>query len=363
MRVSSTSSTKVSNAETPRLLALYGQGDDRPIVYEENGVAVYRASAVGECLRALVAARMEYQPAKDPEYLTRAAAEGNLHEPDIQQKVRDMGLELIEAQDQVEVPIIKDRVVIRGHVDGIVTGDMLGKLVPNLRKGSPLPKETDMKAVLEAKTMSRRVFDEWERGRFGAKVRYAYQVSCYMKAQGDVPAIYAVKRRDDGFMEYTWIDKPPIPWERIKWRVLESERWARRFQLPPCDVDRQWGCAYWFLHEEEDPGAVDDLPIDEEMLMILEDLAPVYRDAKDREKVAKDEANEMKDRIRELMMGKSRVDLKDFIITWVTQQRMSFDYKLLLEEIKQGLEIDRTLERYQRPYTVEYPLVKERDTP
>lgn len=343
-------------------LVLYGGGDDRPIVYPDGDKMIYRASAVGDCLRALVAAGLQYEALPDPAYLTRAAAEGNLHEPDIVDKVLGMGLEDTGAQDELDVQVVRNQVYLRGHMDGNLHGAMV-KVVPHLREGSPVPLQSDEHAVLEAKTMSRRIFEEWQRGRFGVKVRYAYQVSTYMYGAGRavgkdfLPALYAVKRRDDGFMEYTWIPEPPIKWERIRKRVLDAERWRLRGELPPCDIDRQWGCAYWFLHEEDDGEMAPVVSVSDEIKGMLAEILPVYRDAKDREKAAKLEADEMKDRIHQLMDQATKVDVEGYTVSWVTQHREKTDYKRMIADM--GI-TDEQLAKYKEPFVVEYPLVKEK---
>lgn len=331
--------------------------DNRPIVYYEGDNVIYRASSVGSCVRALVAAGLEYEPVETPDYLSRAAAEGNLHEADIQNKVRAMGFQVDDSQPEIQIEIT-DGVFLRGHMDGIVTGPAAENLVGKLRNGSPQPDPNVNQMVLEAKTMSRSVFDSWKKRRFDSKPAYAYQVTAYMKATG-LPALYAVKRRDDGLMEYTFLPETPVPWETVEAKILKAEEWRLKGELPPCDIENTWGCAYWYLHEEDDDitNPADDLS--ETSKRLLAQIAPKYRDLKNIEKEAKSEAAQLKPQIHTLMGGFDTVEVDGWRITWVVQERTGWNMDLLVADVAEG-DFDKTLDRYRTTFTVEYPLIKKK---
>src|SRR5690606_24133379 len=93
--------------------------DDRPIVYTEGHRRVYRASALGSCLRALVAAGLGMTPSEPHEVMMRAAEFGTRHDAGILEWLqRHKGFRIVEQQVPVEL-VVGSRYVLRGHVDAI----------------------------------------------------------------------------------------------------------------------------------------------------------------------------------------------------------------------------------------------------
>ena len=97
-------------------------GDDRAIAYQEDDVSVYRASGLGSCVTALVAAKAGHEKARS-EYsekiLVDAAREGNLHEGSVIHTLKtEHGWRIEGSQDLMEMKILGSRVIIRGHIDG-----------------------------------------------------------------------------------------------------------------------------------------------------------------------------------------------------------------------------------------------------
>src|SRR5918992_1081323 len=91
--------------------------DDRPSVYVEGDRVVYRASAVGGCLRALVACRLGYTPLPFDEGSELRMNEGVLHEPAILAALEKDGWIVAGQQREVELTV-GGTIVIRGHIDG-----------------------------------------------------------------------------------------------------------------------------------------------------------------------------------------------------------------------------------------------------
>ena len=89
--------------------------DNRASAYREGDISIYRASAIGSCTKALVAAMLGYKedrPAFTHNILTNAAKEGNLHEDAIVAELQDTyGWRVWASQDIVEEQVI----VIRGR--------------------------------------------------------------------------------------------------------------------------------------------------------------------------------------------------------------------------------------------------------
>lgn len=239
--------------------------DNRPDVYtEEDGKVVYRASALGNCTRALVAiGRDNYQEAmgKDRvDLLERSADEGDLHEDAVRKKLIREGYELVSSQELIEVEVIKG-VVVRGHTDGVIT-------LSTKTKG----------VLLEVKSMSNKRFDRWVKQGFDGFPKFAFQISAYMKAYPGRDVLYVVKRREDGFEQRTTIpaDSPPVSWKAIRKKVLTAESHRRkRASFPDCDLtpqERFW-CPFFYLHDEEDPVEQPSEMTDEDKA-VLADLIP-----------------------------------------------------------------------------------------
>lgn len=223
--------------------------DERPMVYGEAERFVYRMSACGSCVRALVAARLGFQPEPAPRALEEAAEEGALLEPGVLEHLEREGWRIADRQREVEIPL--PSALIRGHVDGIATREGGEVLVGDrlVRPGERL--------VVEVKTMSRAVFARWLAGGFEDNYfrRYAVQVSLAMHATG-LPGLYVVYCRErpeppGGRWSVRVLDEPPVPVQDILLRMAEVEFAARRGELPPCDTEHRSFCPYRYLHEDE----------------------------------------------------------------------------------------------------------------
>ena len=229
--------------------------DDRPSGYTENGDSIYRASSAGMCLTALVASRLGYQPARaefSQNVLTNAAKEGNLHEGAIVEELKaTYGYRVWGSQDTFTMKVIP-HVFFRGHIDGFC-----------------IPKGARNNRLLEIKTMSKARFRKWKNlGSIRTRLisdefsSYGYQISVYMQAYDNIPAIYVVKNRDSGELTIDELKLPPYPYKEIKKKIIQAEMWAKKQELPPCTASSsdQFFCAYPYLH---DGNIFDDEPADE----------------------------------------------------------------------------------------------------
>ncbi len=235
--------------------------DNRSIVYHENGNTIYRASAVGSCIKALVAAGLGYQehrPANTSDILDLAAEEGNLHEDAIIDRLAADGYRFDPAAQQViEIRVIPN-VYIRGHIDGIVK-----------------PPKAQHRRVFEAKSMSKDRFKRWKAGGFDQSefFRYAVQISCYMEALG-MNAVYAVKDRNSGELDIQELKTPPIAWDYIKRKVITAQQHILREKLPDCVASsgEKYFCAFGYLHDE-DYGEHDDGEVDHSTQTLIAEFA------------------------------------------------------------------------------------------
>ncbi|MGC9030085.1 MAG: hypothetical protein ACP5LD_10485 [Desulfomonilaceae bacterium] len=213
---------------------------EHPIFYFDGERPVYRASAVGQCLRALTAARIGYEPLAQTDFLALAAKEGKRHEEWIIGEMTAEGWTITRRQETINIRL--PAFDIRGHIDGVAVW----------RSG-----ENAAKYLLEIKTMSRFRFSTFKRQGFAAFPEYAAQVTVYHKAI-QLPILYMVKCRDTGEIDRYELPKPPKTFEEVYDRLLTVEILGRKGRLadPPNDCqpfDRN-NCPYRYLCESERRG-------------------------------------------------------------------------------------------------------------
>ncbi len=312
-----------------------------PTVYNDGDIMVVRASGLGSCVRALSAYGRyeEVIPLQRKEMLGRTAQEGNLHESTVIDHLRNEGYDVTDSQGIVSLSVIKDRVEVRGHVDGII-GDT---------------------HVAEVKTMSKSRFDDYQRHGLDAFPKYQWQLSAYMYAVGemvghDVKAIYAVKRRDDGLIDVKEIESPPIDFITIKKKLLDvwSHRKART--LPACDItgNEQFWCPFPFLHDED----VKDMELPEETNEAILELVLQYEELRGAEvlgKAAGERKREVGKDILKLMDGRDKAQVGDFKITRVKQVQNRVDLDLLRADMKPD-----QVAKYEKTNPIEYAKVTKR---
>lgn len=208
--------------------------DNRPIVYREGDVWVYRASSIGLPVRCLAAARQGYDPLPSPQHLLAAAAEGNRLEPVVKERLQKEGFRIGVEQQEVELQVEGAAAILRGHLDGADVS------TPDGRDG----------LILEVKTMSRRVWDKFWRYRWDRAVTYAWQLSVYMHAVGAEAAVYAVLNRDTDQLQTFIVEEPPVRWSQIEAKVLAVEAFGERSDLPPC-TGAEYECSWSYLCDRQ----------------------------------------------------------------------------------------------------------------
>jgi len=251
-------------------------GDDRPSGYTEGNNTIYRASSAGMCLTALVASRLGYQPDRQKfasDVLTNAAKEGNLHENAVVEELKKTyGYRVWGSQDSFDMKVIP-HVYFRGHVDGICR-----------------PKGARNDRLLEIKTMSKDRFRKWKNlGSIRTRLvsdefaSYGAQISVYMQAYDNIPAVYVVKDRNSGELTIDELKLPPFPYKDIKKKIIQAEMWAKKQELPPCTASSsdQFFCAFPYLHNGSVFGdePTDELePIDDVTKVLVGGMAAQYHD-------------------------------------------------------------------------------------
>lgn len=234
------------------------------MVYGEEGKFVYRASAAGNCIRALVAARLGFDPLPTPELLERAGNEGRLHEPAVIDYLSKLGWKIYGQQKEIEIPL--PTAVIRGHIDGIGEFGFSDKVDFLTHNGYTLTRDSNgltNPVLVEVKTMSKSVFSRWESRFFEDEYfhRYAVQTSLYMYATG-YPMLMAVKRRDDGLIKTYYYPEPPLKPGDVIRRILAAEKYAQAGDLPKCDKD-DFFCSYKYLCDKPQIEAKQQVTINE----------------------------------------------------------------------------------------------------
>src|SRR5579859_1897922 len=193
----------------------------------DKEVWVYRASGLGSCLRALVAARRGVEPRSHDGESLQIMQECVLHEDAILRRLEAEGITLLgRGQTQVELPIPGTNAVVRGHID-----------------------EETADSVVEVKARSRSAYYRWQRQGFDGFPEMAWQVSFYGAALHK-PVLLVTKNRDSGELFKVTVHELPHSLNDIISRVLLVENLATATEdYPACDRDG-FMCRFYFLHDD-----------------------------------------------------------------------------------------------------------------
>lgn len=215
--------------------------DKRPDRYLENGRVVWRASAIGACVRALVAEQIGMTPEPVPQWMLEKWAEGVAGEPVVLGMLKDRwrivgegeGWHLVwdDGQVLVEMPV-GEKVIVRGHCDGVGTKYINGD---------------GRRRVLEVKCVSRGFAEDIRRT---LPPRYMWQCSVYGRGLGmDVVLVLGVKDDDGRVVSVEEIDAEIVGAAAVKLRVIGLEQCIEEGVLPPCSY-RQYPCPFPELCED-----------------------------------------------------------------------------------------------------------------
>lgn len=229
------------------------------VVIAADGTITYRASALGGCDMALLAARLEYEPVRGtPEGIAKVFAAGHRIEDEVLATLPHVKFR------QAEVKVdVTSRLKIVGHIDGI-----------DIRSGE----------LVEIKSQNREEWDRfgrdgWDSGLFP---KYKWQVSAYMWALNKRLTLIRALRDENG--EWTGdlatsrVEAPFKSLADLRNRVLRIEAAAATGVLS-AECTPSFPCPYFYLHEEIDRELITDETVDM--------LAREYEDARRREATAK----------------------------------------------------------------------------
>lgn len=247
---------------------------DAAIVHSDgSGNIVYRASALGGCLRALLAARLEYEPMPTPERMQKVFNAGHDAEEVAVAALGERGYKLIDRQMPVRLPIT-GTILVEGHIDG--------HFVVGARPES----------VAEIKSQSQDEWDAYEAGRPSGlwTAKYPWQFGVYAHAARLPLDVVRINRdRPEQMVIQRW--EPLIELDKIRARVLSVEAAARKGDLDAVECSGGWPCPYYYLHDE--PELVEEVAVDV--------LARQYKTGKRIEAIGQQKAEIARGQLRELI--------------------------------------------------------------
>ena len=294
-------------------------GDDRAIVYVENGTPIYRASSLGNPLRCLVAARAGNTPLEPPEYLVKAAAAGNEYEGIVKDRLTKEGWVIDDEQGFVEVKVplnvdgAPEYAIIRGHLDamGIHHTD------------DPMDDR-----MLEVKSMSTNVYDKWTRHRFDGFPTYAAQLTFYMAASGK-PSLYAVICRDTDELELIPYDTAPMDVEFLYNKVRSVEALNIQGIIPPC-AGAIYDCSYDYMCDKRDISPADLAKFGDDVA--LGEAIKRYDDAREQGRIVDVLKAAARDDVIAAMAGREKVDVGLTRVSYQSSERKKLNVKKLRED-------------------------------
>lgn len=219
--------------------------NDSPIRYLEeiDGVekVIYRASAIGGCVRAFVACARGVAKQDPPEKFATIFEEGHIAEPQILSMWEEHGgAPARDSQHEIDWEVV-DGIIIRGHVDGLYTED----------DGNT--------GIYECKKFRESTVDAWIKKGVEVHETYPWQVSALMhgwnQREDYYPMVTMLGGQWDGekivdlFPQY--LAMPPIPARAFKKKVAQIERLIAE-DYDPTDPDvpctESYPCGYWKIH-------------------------------------------------------------------------------------------------------------------
>jgi hypothetical protein len=240
-----------------------------------NGTIEYRASALGGCEKALLAARLGYDaiPLRPDTPILKTFAAGHRIEDEV---LAAHFPHVTMRQEEVRLAIT-NRIHVVGHIDGFNDGELL-----------------------EIKSQNQQEFERfelngWETGLFP---KYKWQVSAYMLGLGMQPRLRLIRAlRDEngewtGKMSQYLVHFPFYSEQHIRERILKIEAMAATGVLL-ADCIPSFPCPYFYLHDEIDRDVIDDEGIDI--------LAKEYEEARRTEATAKGKKEYTKKALREVL--------------------------------------------------------------
>lgn len=193
---------------------------------------VFRASSLGYSLCQLVCGHLGYEAASPPEWLQEKFDDGTRLEPIVIDILAQDGIKVEDAQLEVNLEVIPDKVTVQGHIDG-----KIGFV---------------SERILEIKTMNAKTWQEvvnrgWYAG--GILEKYKWQISAYMLGTG-LQATMCLYNKGDGSIHMLPVPEPFYTVSDIANKLAEAEDYIASGTIPDGCTD--YPCPYYYLHEQRD---------------------------------------------------------------------------------------------------------------
>jgi len=184
----------------------------------------FRMSSAGTCARALSAEILGNEIEPLPEFVYKAAEEGNWHEKRIKEQLKSEGFNVHD--EQLELVLEYPSFNLVGHIDGKVKNIIFAHNVN-------APEEK----LLEIKSMSQFQFDKWMKEGFSGFPSYAAQITCYMEATGLNECLYIVKNRSSGYESRRVLTEKPMHMTEIIAKLTEVNNYVLSGELVPIEFN------------------------------------------------------------------------------------------------------------------------------
>lgn len=272
---------------------------------------VYRASELGSCTRRLVLGRVGYEPKSPPDKYLEYFARGDATEVEVKADLRAAGHIIDREQEEVVVDIT-DEIKIVGHIDGtIIRSEQV-----------PLPSS---QRLLEVKRMNNTYWNIVKDGGFyvdGLMEKYRWQMSPYMHGTG-LELTMVCRNGDTGEDLYLYAEEPFYTMNDLRARVIVIEGRVRSFTTLdfPCD-QADYPCPVYYTHADDREDA------DADEAEEIEAAGIAYSLAKQAERDAKDAAGRCRDKIKELVSGRKRLNAGRVRVTTYATRRTTVDREM-----------------------------------
>lgn len=280
---------------------------NKPSVYVEEGVAIYRASSLASCQNRLLMDRLGYQGEPPPASMQARFNAGHDHEPLILAKLESHGTVVYDRQGTIELPI-GSKAKVRGHIDGLCAGDVYVTSINGRKLEEGTIIHVPDLVIVDAKAFAVSTWEKWQSGYWKGFDYYAYQQLAYAIGYGAKGILMACKNKntDDHSFDYWEVDAMPVTHADIIKKVMRIEALAERgesalFESPCSPVD--YPCPFYQFHDQKNVvklrdgevvGGLDGLEA------LLDEAADLEADIKDH----KQRIDEIKEQIVMLYGGK-----------------------------------------------------------
>jgi hypothetical protein len=261
--------------------------DNRPAVYLEDERVIYRASALGHCLRALWAARNNMERRPLPQVVQQGMDEGTNLEPIILDLLFEKyGFTFADgSQSQVELNVGAwngKTLIVRGKLDEI-----------GCRYDDSLSRESQQHRPIDVKALPQDAVEKYRTRGLMAFPAYAWQQSVYAHGYGSDSFYMPIFHKGTWEIEEWTLEPiaPPYTVDQIRDRVLQVEE-AYADNVMPEECDGDFGCPYFYLHEQK---PVDELP--EESVLLVSARIKLGK----RETILKNAKAEIDKKLKELL--------------------------------------------------------------